>query len=360
MRIAVTAAAVLWILITARPLLQPIAIGLLIWLILSASTHKIAQLLPARYRRGRLTVLFGVLGLLLILFLIGLFLAGSIAEVRRNLPVYEANLDRQLYWLSGLLDSEADALNIADLVGRIDVTSFALTLAGSTAAYLAALVVVLAYTLFIFVEAQAVEAKIAALAGTEERQRRMRHTLAAVRRGIDDFLAVQVLIGVMQAVPTYALLALLGVDAPLLFAVLIFLLSFIPTIGTLVGVAFPALMTLLQFGSIGPFLLVVGILGSIQVLCSNVVAPQLMSRSLNLSPLAVLFAVFAGGATWGIVGALIAVPTLTIIAIACAEAPSLRPIAIALSADGTLGLAGDGTAGNTTSADAPAPSAGEG
>lgn len=65
MRIAVTAAAVLWILITARPLLQPIAIGLLIWRILSASTHKIAQLLPARYRRGRLTVLFGVTGLLL-------------------------------------------------------------------------------------------------------------------------------------------------------------------------------------------------------------------------------------------------------------------------------------------------------
>jgi predicted PurR-regulated permease PerM len=95
-------------------------------------------------------------------------------------------------------------------------------------------------------------------------------------------------------------------------------------------------MTLLQFASLGPALIVVGVLGVIQVACSNVIAPQLMSRSLNLSPLVVLFGVFAGGALWGIVGALVAVPVLTIAAIVCAEQPGWRRVAVVLSADGSL------------------------
>jgi len=126
------------------------------------------------------------------------------------------------------------------------------------------------------------------------------------------------------------------VDAPLFFAVLIFLFSYIPTIGSLVGIAFPTLMTLLQFASLGPALVVLSVLGVIQVIASNLVAPKLMSRSLNLSPLAVLFGVFAGGAVWGIVGALIAVPVLTIAAIVCAEQSSWRRIAVILSANGQL------------------------
>ncbi len=336
MRIAVTVAAVIWILVTARPILQPLAVGLLVWLVLGASVRKVQGLVPARFRRGKFTVrVVGAVGVLLVLFLLGLFVGENIAELRANRDLYEANLDR---WLAraGELVGAAQPLQVADLIGRIDFTTFVLNVAGSTASYLAALFVVLVYVVFIFVEAEAIDDKIAAFAGDPARERRLRRFLWAVRRGIDDFLGVQVLIGLMQAVPTYLLLAVIGVDAPLFWAVLIFLFSFIPTIGTLVGIAFPAAMTLLQFGTLGPFILVVTVLGGIQVVASNVIQPQLMSRSLNLSPLVVLFAVFAGGALWGIVGALMAVPALTIVAIVCAEEPSLRPVAVALSANGTL------------------------
>lgn len=337
MRIAVTTAATIWILITARDVLQPVAVGLLVWLVLSAITRKIATLLPRPIRHGKTTVrIAGGLATLALLLVLGIFVAENVAQLRANVGVYEANLDRWIADVTELLGPGAEGLTVADLLGRIDVAAFALALAGSTAAYVAALFVVLAYAVFIFVEAEAVDGKIAAWAGNPARERRLRRFLEAVRRGVDDFLAVQVVIGLMQAVPTFLLLYLLGVDAPLFFAVLIFLFSFIPTIGTLIGITFPAAMTLLQFGTLGPFLLVVAVLGSIQVVASNVIAPQMMSRSLNLSPLVVLFAVFAGGAVWGIVGALIAVPVLTIVAIACAEQPSLRPVAIALSANGTL------------------------
>lgn len=336
MRIAVTAAAVIWILIIARSVLQPLAVGLLVWLVLNAVSHKIARLVPPQLRRGKTGLrIAGGLGTLTLILIIGFFVAGNIADLRQNIPLYEANLDSWIARVGGLL-GEKDDLSISALLGRVDFTSFALTLAGSTASYIATLFIVLSYAVFIFVEAEAVDAKIAAFAGDPLKEAKLRHFLASVRRGVDDFLAVQTLIGVIQAVPTYLLLLVLGVDAPLFLAVLVFLFSYIPTIGTLIGIVFPTLMALLQFPSLGPALVVVVILGAIQIGCSNILAAQLMSRSLNLSPLVVLFAVFAGGALWGIVGALIAVPVLTIVAIVCAENPSLRRFALLLSAKGQL------------------------
>jgi len=335
-RIAVTAAATIWILVVARDVLQPLAVALLVWLVLTAVTRKVTTLIPAPLKRGRTSVrLGGALGTLALVTTIAIFVAGNVADLRANMPLYEANLDA---WVARVGDviGKPDVLSVASLLGRVVLTSFAISVAGSTAAYLATLFVVISYAIFIFVEAEAVDAKIAAFANDPAEEHRLRRFLAAIRRGIDDFLAVQTLVGFMQAVPTYVLLLILRVDAPLFFAVLIFIFSYIPTIGTLIGIAFPTMMTLLQFASIGPALIVLSVLGTIQVLASNIVAPKLMSRSLNLSPLAVLFGVFAGGAVWGIVGALIAVPVLTIIAIVCAEQPALRRIAVILSADGML------------------------
>ncbi len=61
-----------------------------------------------------------------------------------------------------------------------------------------------------------------------------------------------------------------------------------------------------------------------------------MGKSLNLSPLAIFLAIFAGGAIWGIIGALIVVPILAVSVIVFARVPSLRPVAILLSSDGNL------------------------
>ncbi|MCF3933696.1 AI-2E family transporter [Acuticoccus sp. M5D2P5] len=336
MRIAVTVAAVIWILITARDVLQPLAVGLLFWLVLSASTRKITSLLPARFRRGKTMVrIIGASSVVIILLTLGVFVAENIAQLHANRAIYEQNLD---HWLEmgGDMIGLTEHMSVSELLGRIELTSFALSIAGSTAAYLGALMGVLVYVVFIFVEVEAMDKKIAAFAGEPVRERHIRRFMSTVKHGVDDFLGVQVFVGMLQAVPTYVLLALLGVDAPLFWSVLVLLFSFIPTIGTLFGIALPTAMTLLQFGTLEPVLIVGVVLGIVQITCSNVILTQMMSKSLNLSPLVVLFAVFAGGAVWGITGALIAVPVLTIIAIVCAEREEWRPVAIALSSDGSL------------------------
>jgi len=336
MRTTVTIAAIIWILEVAESVLRPFAISLLIFLILSAVSARIERLIPARFRRGRVTArIASIIGIGLVLLTVGLLMSEAIAELSTNLQTYEQNLDYLLLEVQKYLGAD-EKVQTMDLLRRIDLRSFALNVAGSTAAYVSIFFVVMLYLAFVIVEAQSFEQKLVALAGSPEREARLRRYVMAVKQGIDDILGIQVFVGALQAVPTFAVLAILGVDGAVLWAVLVFILSFIPTIGTIFGIAVPALMTLIQFMSLELFLIVLGLVGVVQLYGTNILLPQMMSRSLSLSSLVVLFAVFAGGALWGIVGALIAVPVLTVGMIVCAQTPSLRPVAVLLSARGTL------------------------
>lgn len=336
MRILVIIAATLWLMVQLRSVLQPLAVGALVWLLLTATSDTALKLLPQRFRDARTTArVFSTFVTLLILVVVGVLIANDVATLGANLEIYEHNLDSWLNRVATLFDTEKD-LSVVGLLERVDFRSIAIQFAGSTASYLATFFAVLLYLMFILLEAGAVEKKVAALARHDGQEQRLRGYLSTIKQAIDDFLSVQMLIGVVQAVPTFVLLKIIGVDGPVLWAVLIFLLSFIPTIGTLFGILIPSAMTLLQFSTLTPFLVVFGVLGTIQLASTNILMPQLMSRSLNLSPLIVMFAVFLGGTVWGIVGAIIAVPALTIMLIVCAGNPSWRSLAVILSADGQL------------------------
>ena len=114
---------------------------------------------------------------------------------------------------------------------------------------------------------------------------------------------------------------------------MIFLLAYIPTIGSLLGVVFPALMALLQFGGGSEFLTIAVGLGAAQLVIGNVLEPRMMGKSLNLSSLVVIISLAVWGSIWGVTGMFLSVPITVLLMIVLAEFVN-RPIAILLSADG--------------------------
>ncbi|MEM6944251.1 MAG: AI-2E family transporter [Pseudomonadota bacterium] len=334
--VAVGLAATLWLLKELRSVLQPVVLALLIWFLLGAVARLIARKArgPDAVPGGGAYLASGVFFFATTAAVV-MLLSDSVAGLRENLPTYRANLAAMLQPLA-----EAVGLTklpqLSELTAGVDLATIALGLLGSAAGSFGQIVIIACIVFFIFAEARFFEAKLSAIIGDGSEHRDVTDLLSEIGRKIETYLGLKCFIGIVQAVPTYLILALVGVDSPIVWAVCIFFLSFIPTLGTLIGIALPTLLALVQFDSPVNFFVTLACLAPVQLLASNWLEPRITGSSLNLSPLAVFITIFAGGAVWGIVGAIISVPALTVAAIALAQSPRTRPIAVALSQDGRL------------------------
>jgi predicted PurR-regulated permease PerM len=149
-------------------------------------------------------------------------------------------------------------------------------------------------------------------------------------------LWIKTLMSVATASLSWCVLAAVGCSNASFWALIIFMLNYIPFVGSLLGVLFPALLILVQFGSFGPFVTVLVGLAVIQFSLGNVLEPRLMGSSLNLSPVAIVVSLATWGGLWGVAGMFLCVPIMVSVMIVFAHFAPTRPLAILLSATGRL------------------------
>lgn len=89
-------------------------------------------------------------------------------------------------------------------------------------------------------------------------------------------------------------MAWVGVDFAGFGAMMVFSFCYIPTIGSILAIVAPALLTLVQFDHLTPFLIVLLVIGTILIVAANMIEPAIMGRSLNLSPLIVIVSLMVG------------------------------------------------------------------
>jgi predicted PurR-regulated permease PerM len=140
------------------------------------------------------------------------------------------------------------------------------------------------------------------------------------------YLVVRAKLGLFAAVLSLALLLVLGVPFPVLWAILVFAASFVPNIGSVVAVIPPTVLAYLDSGPGSAAMVVIGYT-VINLVQDQLLQPVAMGSELNLSPLAVFVAVIVWAWILGPAGALLAVP-LTVGLVELLEAfPSSRGVA---------------------------------
>lgn len=139
---------------------------------------------------------------------------------------------------------------------------------------------------------------------------------------VQNYIFTKFLISVVTGILVGIVLALFGVDFVLVWVVLTILLNFIPTIGSIIAVILPMLMTIVQFESFTTTILVTGIIGTIQNLVGNILEPKIMGNKLGLNPLVILISLLLWGFIWGIPGMFISVPLTAIIKIIISNSES--------------------------------------
>jgi AI-2 transport protein TqsA len=125
-----------------------------------------------------------------------------------------------------------------------------------------------------------------------------------------------------------AVLAILGVQAALLFGLLTFLLNFIPNVGSFISAVLPIPIILMAPNFTWPWaIMAIAIPGTIQFVIGTFIQPKMMGDSMKLHPVVILSSLIFWGMLWGFMGAFLAVPITSIIRIACARHPLTRPVA---------------------------------
>lgn len=122
-------------------------------------------------------------------------------------------------------------------------------------------------------------------------------------------VAVMLALGVIYTVGLW----IVGVDLALLIGMVAGMISFVPYLGTIVGVAAGVVAAMFQFQDVLHVVLVLVVFGIGQALEGMLLTPLLVGDRIGLHPVAVIFFVLAGGQLFGFLGILIALPAAAVL-----------------------------------------------
>ena len=143
----------------------------------------------------------------------------------------------------------------------------------------------------------------------ENVQERVRDAGRAGFQSLIGYVRATFLVALVDAVGIGTGLAIMGVPLALPLASLVFLGAFIPLVGAVVAGFLAVIVALLAKGFIYA-LITLGLIIAVQQLEGHVLQPLVMGRAVSIHPLAVVLAIAAGAVLAGIIGALLAVPTV--------------------------------------------------
>jgi len=321
------------VLLELKTVLLPFAISLLLSIIFKP--------VVLRLKKGRVPMAISLFGVLLIFFLV-LFLLGwvvfsSTETLVETLPSYEAkisafmfNIQASVLALAERFDIQVTDFRWTDAIEFSSITSVLTTGVGSFIKFLSTTFLILLFMLFILAGAGDLAGKVR-MAFPETQANRIGDVVATIDTKVRQYLVTKTLISLGTGLLTFLFLLALGVDFPLIWGLLAFVLNYIPNVGSVIAVLFPFFLSLLQFDTLVAPMLVLILLGGIQMLMGNVIEPRIMAFSLNLSPLLILVSLIFWGWLWGVLGMMLAVPLTATIKIITENIEPLKPLSVLMS-----------------------------
>ena len=276
----------------------------------------------------------------------------SIREFSRDLPEYRARINSQVVpvveWLraKGMNIPTGEYMSYFEPGAAVQLVADLLNGFGRVLgnAFLIFLTVV-----FILFETSSFPRKFRAVADDPD------HALdrfAVFRENVKRYLVIKTVASLGTGAAIGLWLALLGVDYPMLWGLLAFLLNYVPNIGSIIAAVPAVLFAAVQLGPGAALWSAVGYL-VVNVVVGSVVEPRFMGRGLGLSTLVVFLSLVFWGWVLGPVGMFLSVPLTMMIKIALDSRPDTHWMAVLLGPEGAAAdeLAARASAPDATSAD---------
>ena len=251
--------------------------------------------------------------IMLVLAVLGAIVGTSIADFTSALPGYQQRLDGiiqgALRFIAARIDGIDSLQSLSDMIDPGWAMGLAASILNALKDVLTNVFLIFFTMIFILLEASTVDTKVRAAFGrSTESLRRPRIFLSNLGRYLGIKTVVSVATGLLAGLLTWAI----GVDFPLLWAMLAFLLNYVPTIGSIIAAVPAVLLALVQLGPAEASATALGFI-AINVVFGNFLEPRLMGYGVGISPLVVFVGLVFWGFIFGPVGMLLSVPlTMTL------------------------------------------------
>ncbi len=324
-----------------QSLLAPFALAIFIWLVIDAFAQWIDGLSSKvpywlALTIALLIVFMGLIGVVVIIADTGFSIAEDSDKYAARINEIFANFSGFLSkseWVSSNVDLTSEGLNERlNLAGKIQ--SGMLGFMGSVSSVLQNFFLIATYVAFLFVAQNGFRKRVDDLWPDLNKRAKATKVLERIRVSVEKYVGVQTLMSLLQTILSYAVMVAFGLDNALFWAMVIFILNFIPIVGGILAVVFPILFAIVQFETLGKVGGLFGGLFLVQFIINNTIQPKMMGDSMNMSSLVVILALAMWTSLWGGVGAFLSAPLTVIMMIIFAQFGATRWISVLLSADG--------------------------
>ena len=191
------------------------------------------------------------------------------------------------------------------------------------------LVILLLFT-FLLIEIKSTGKKINSAFHSKTRSKVFRIIQQVISETV-RYLSIKFFISLATGVLVFIGTSIVGMDFPIVWGFLAFIMNFIPTFGSIISTLLTTLFATLQFyPAWGKIIYIFILLLSINMILGNILEPRIEGNHLGLSPFVILVSLSLWGWLWGFVGMILAVPMTVIIKIVCENFSILNPIAVLL------------------------------
>ena len=328
----------LWI---GRSIFIPLLVAAFLWYMINAISDYFRRLFPfstpsnkheriMSYIFDSLSFIFSIASICGVIYLFATQVKPMFTELVAALPAIQNKLVSFGNYLSNSIGLHFDSNMIPN------ITKIAANIGTSAANIATSVGMIFVYMIFMFIEQSTFNKKFNAMIPQKSRAKKMRYIIDSIDHNMKKYLFMKTVISGITGIASYIWLQNIGLEFAGVWAFIVFITSYIPTIGAIVACSLPILYSFtVGTGWELPLLTGGGLIG-LQILFGNILEPKLMGKSLNLSTLAILINLVFWGMLWGIAGMFFSVPILVGIYIVAAQFDTTRPIAVLLSADGKI------------------------
>lgn len=305
--------ALTWILVYAKAVLMPFVIALFLSIVLNT----IADWMKKKWKVPHL--LGFLLGILLFLGLAALsvvFVSNSISSFVNGANIYAEKLNATVAWLletAQKLGIQTNSELLAETLNRVPLFNMLRTMGGGVVSFVSNLTLISLFLIFLFMGRASGDEKTVLVTNIEKQ--------------ISYYLLIKIFVSLLATFLTWLVLAMVGTELAIMFAVITFVLNFIPNIGPFIATLLPMPVLFLQYGFDWRMILTIFLLSAVHFVVGNILETKWLGKGMDLNPVVVIASLIFWALVWGVIGALLAVPLTSIIKMILEMSQPTKPFA---------------------------------